>query len=151
MGADHRRAHAGRHHRGWQVNGERSRPHSIMVNKKGQRFANEAANYNALGAAFHVLDVTDFDYVNHPAWLVFDDFYLRATASPAQVRRRRAHPGLDRRGPDARATWPTASVSRRTPSRRPSRGGTTPRRGGATPTSAGARAPHDRWWGDPLR
>lgn len=62
---------------GWQVNGERSRPHSIMVNKKGKRFADEAANYNALGAAFHVLDVTDFDYVNHPAWLVVDDFYLR--------------------------------------------------------------------------
>ena len=61
---------------GWQVNGERSRPHSIMVNKKGVRFADEASNYNALGAAFHVLDVTDFDYVNHPAWLVFDDFYL---------------------------------------------------------------------------
>jgi len=61
---------------GWQVNGERSRPHSIMVNRKGQRFTDEAANYNALGAAFHVLDVTDFDYVNHPAWLVVDDFYL---------------------------------------------------------------------------
>jgi 3-oxosteroid 1-dehydrogenase len=61
---------------GWQVNGERSRPHSIMVNKKGKRFADEAANYNALGAAFHVLDVTEFDYVNHPAWLVVDDFYL---------------------------------------------------------------------------
>jgi len=61
----------------WQVNGERSRPHSIMVNKKGRRFVDEAANYNALGAAFHVLDVTEFDYVNHPAWLVFDDHYLR--------------------------------------------------------------------------
>ncbi len=61
---------------GWQVNGERSRPHSILVNKKGKRFANEAANYNALGAAFHVLDVVDFDYVNHPAWLLVDDFYL---------------------------------------------------------------------------
>ena len=60
----------------WQVNGERSRPHSIMVNRKGRRFADEAANYNALGAAFHVLDVTEFDYVNHPAWLVADDFYL---------------------------------------------------------------------------
>jgi len=62
---------------GWQVNGERSRPHSIMVNRKGRRFADEAANYNALGAAFHVLDVTEFDYVNHPAWLVFDDHYLQ--------------------------------------------------------------------------
>ena len=60
----------------WQVNGERTRPHSIMVNKRGKRFTNEAANYNALGAAFHVLDVTTYDYINHPAWLVFDRHYL---------------------------------------------------------------------------
>ncbi len=61
---------------GWQVNGERTRPHSIMVNKLGKRFTNEAANYNALGAAFHVIDVSTFDYVNHPAWLVYDRHYL---------------------------------------------------------------------------
>ena len=60
----------------WQVNGERSRPHSIMINTHGKRFTNEAANYNALGAAFHVLDVSTFEYINHPAWLVFDDHYL---------------------------------------------------------------------------
>jgi 3-oxosteroid 1-dehydrogenase len=60
----------------WQVNGERTRPHCIMVNRQGVRFTNEAANYNALGAAFHVLDVTSFDYVNHPAWMIFDDVYL---------------------------------------------------------------------------
>lgn len=59
----------------WQVNGERTRPHSIMVNKLGRRFANEAANYNALGAAFHVIDLATYDYVNHPAWLVFDRHY----------------------------------------------------------------------------
>ena len=41
----------------WQVNGERTRPHSIMVNDDGVRFTNEAANYNALGTAFHVVDV----------------------------------------------------------------------------------------------
>ncbi len=60
----------------WQVNGERTRPHCIMVKKRGERFTNEAANYNALGAAFHVIDVTAFDYVNHPAWMIFDSFYL---------------------------------------------------------------------------
>ena len=60
----------------WQVNGERTRPHSIMVNRRGRRFTNEAANYNALGAAFHVIDVTTYEYVNHPAWLVFDRHYL---------------------------------------------------------------------------
>ena len=44
----------------WQVNGERTRPHCIMVNRHGRRFANEAANYNAFGAAFHVEDVSRF-------------------------------------------------------------------------------------------
>ena len=43
------------------VNGERTRPHTIMVNGKGGRFTNEAANYNAFGAAFHDIDVTAFD------------------------------------------------------------------------------------------
>ena len=61
----------------WQVNGERTRPHSIMVNDSGVRFTNEAATYNAFGAAFHVLDVTSFEYVNHPCWLIFDDHYWR--------------------------------------------------------------------------
>jgi 3-oxosteroid 1-dehydrogenase len=36
----------------WQVNTERTRPHTIMVNDDGVRFTNEAANYNALGNAF---------------------------------------------------------------------------------------------------
>ncbi|HEY3262896.1 MAG TPA: FAD-dependent oxidoreductase [Pseudonocardiaceae bacterium] len=60
----------------WQVNGERTRPHTIMVNRHGKRFTNEAANYNALGAAFHVIDVSRFDYPNHPAWMIFDRHYL---------------------------------------------------------------------------
>lgn len=60
----------------WQVNGERSRPHCIMVNGDGHRFTNEAANYNAFGAAFHVLDPTTFAYRNHPCWMIFDQHYL---------------------------------------------------------------------------
>lgn len=60
----------------WQVNGERSRPHCIMVNGDGGRFTDEAANYNAFGNAFHVVDVARFAYVNHPAWMVFDTHYL---------------------------------------------------------------------------
>ena len=34
---------------------ERTRPGSIMVNTAGERFCNEAANYNSLGEAFHSL------------------------------------------------------------------------------------------------
>jgi len=61
----------------WQVNGERSRPHTIMVNRDGRRFTDEAANYNAFGNAFHVVDVARFEYVNHPAWQIVDAHFLR--------------------------------------------------------------------------
>lgn len=55
---------------------ERTFPHSIIVNRAGQRFTNEAANYNAFGAAFHEIDANRFDYRNLPCWLIFDSEYL---------------------------------------------------------------------------
>jgi succinate dehydrogenase/fumarate reductase flavoprotein subunit len=57
---------------------ERARPRSIMVNRSGRRFANEAADYNSLGGAFHHLDATTFEYSNIPAWIVFDHRHLEA-------------------------------------------------------------------------
>ena len=54
---------------------ERTFPGSIMVNRAGKRFTNEAANYNAFGAAFHEMDVARFEYRNLPCWLVFDQAY----------------------------------------------------------------------------
>jgi succinate dehydrogenase/fumarate reductase flavoprotein subunit len=60
----------------WMVNRERVNPRCIMVNKYGKRFANEAANYNAFGAAFHQLDPGTFEYQNIPAWMIFDQEYL---------------------------------------------------------------------------
>lgn len=60
----------------WMVNGERTRPHTIMVNRQGVRFTNEAANYNAIGAALHNIDVTSYTYANLPSWMVLDRFYL---------------------------------------------------------------------------
>jgi succinate dehydrogenase/fumarate reductase flavoprotein subunit len=56
---------------------ERTLPGTLMVNGQGRRFTNEAANYNALGAAFHAFDVTSFRYANLPAWLVLDDACVR--------------------------------------------------------------------------
>jgi len=56
---------------------ERTLPRSIMVNRKGVRFTNEAANYNALGAAFHQMDVSRFDYANQPCWVIFDAEFVR--------------------------------------------------------------------------
>jgi 3-oxosteroid 1-dehydrogenase len=60
----------------WQVNGERARPHSIMVNRKGERFVNEAADYNSLGASFHYIDVNRYEYANLPCWIVVDQQFI---------------------------------------------------------------------------
>jgi 3-oxosteroid 1-dehydrogenase len=54
---------------------ERTVPHSIMVNRSAQRFCNEAANYSALGGVFHQFDPANYDYLNLPAWLIFDAQY----------------------------------------------------------------------------
>ncbi|HJV79997.1 FAD-dependent oxidoreductase [Noviherbaspirillum sp.] len=56
---------------------ERSLPGAILVNQDGVRFCNEAANYNALGGAFHQFDPVKFGFKNLPCWLVFDQAYLR--------------------------------------------------------------------------
>jgi hypothetical protein len=46
------------------------------VNRSGRRFTNEAANYNALGGAFHQFDPGRFEFMNLPCWLVFDQAYV---------------------------------------------------------------------------
>ncbi|MGX1811112.1 FAD-dependent oxidoreductase [Nocardia sp. NPDC055321] len=55
---------------------ERTRPRSIMVNRAGRRFVNEAGEYNAMSGAFHYLDPRG-GYVNDPGWIVFDAEHLR--------------------------------------------------------------------------
>jgi 3-oxosteroid 1-dehydrogenase len=47
---------------------DRGLPHVIMVNSKGERFANEARPYNELGRVI-------FENASPPAWLVFDQRY----------------------------------------------------------------------------
>ena len=54
---------------------ERTWPRSIIVNRKGKRFMNEAANYNAVGHAFHTFDPNTFEFINLPAWLIVDSLY----------------------------------------------------------------------------
>ncbi|MDG2061359.1 MAG: FAD-dependent oxidoreductase [SAR86 cluster bacterium] len=51
---------------------ERTLPHSIIVNKRGNRFCNEATNYSALAGAFQSFDPTTYSYSNLPSWIVFD-------------------------------------------------------------------------------
>ncbi|WP_026928367.1 FAD-dependent oxidoreductase [Granulicoccus phenolivorans] len=58
------------------VQRERTLPRTIMVNGDGRRFTNEAANYNALGGAFHEFHPTHFRYENQPCWTVFDQGFV---------------------------------------------------------------------------
>jgi 3-oxosteroid 1-dehydrogenase len=55
---------------------ERTRPRSIIVNRAGKRFVNEAGEYNSMSGAFQYLDPR-YGYVNDPAWIVFDDLHLK--------------------------------------------------------------------------
>ncbi len=56
---------------------ERTCPGSIMVNRAGKRFVNEAVNYNALGFALHNFDPNSYEYPNLPYWMIFDSAYIR--------------------------------------------------------------------------
>lgn len=65
---------------------ERTVPGSIMVNRAGRRFVDEAHNYNDIGRAFHTFDPVAFDFPNLPAWILFDheakSRHLLATVFP---------------------------------------------------------------------
>ncbi len=54
----------------------RSLPHSIIVNRRGARFVNEAHNYNDLMKAFFAFDPVAYERTNLPAWIVIDQQYL---------------------------------------------------------------------------
>jgi len=65
-------------------------PGSLMVNRAGRRFVNEASSYNDLGKAFLQFDPRTCEYPNQRAWLVFDSTFkgrynvvtTSSTASP---------------------------------------------------------------------
>jgi len=69
----------GEEYNGTQLNrilvAERLCPHAIIVNRGGQRFANEGAPYNELGKVFNDVDPTTLEYRNVPAWAIFDKQY----------------------------------------------------------------------------
>jgi succinate dehydrogenase/fumarate reductase flavoprotein subunit len=58
----------------------RSLPHTIIVNRKGKRFVNEAQNYNDLMKAFFAFEPNAYERPNLPAWLVLDHAYLEKYA-----------------------------------------------------------------------
>lgn len=65
---------------------ERSLPHTIIVNKYGNRFVNEAHNYNDITKTFIQYDPVKGEYPNVPAWLIMDqnfiDHYMLITNMP---------------------------------------------------------------------
>jgi 3-oxosteroid 1-dehydrogenase len=54
----------------------RSLPHSMIVNRRGARFVDEACNYNDLMKAFFAFDPIGYERSNLPAWIVVDQQYL---------------------------------------------------------------------------
>lgn len=64
------------HPRSRSVRLERTRPRSIIVNRAGRRFVNEAGEYNSMAGPFHFLD-PKLGYANDPAWIVFDSIHLK--------------------------------------------------------------------------
>lgn len=134
------------------LSGDRSRPRTIIVNKAGRRFANEAANYNAFGGAFHQEDVARFEYANLPCWLVFDAEYLRLYGSP----------GAGGAGVSATPTEPAdylissptlAGLAEKLGIPAPNLTETVERwnknvAAGHDPDFGRGNSAHDRWWGD---
>ncbi len=57
--------------------GARCLPHSIIVNRRGRRFVDEAHNYNDMTKAFFAFDAYECAERNIPAWLIADSQYLR--------------------------------------------------------------------------
>ncbi|XRQ10556.1 FAD-dependent oxidoreductase, partial [Actinomadura welshii] len=55
--------------------GERALPHSVMVNRSGRRFANEALAYDQFGAIMREVDPETGTMPNATAWLIFDHEY----------------------------------------------------------------------------
>mgnify|MGYP006190232371 FL=1 len=55
---------------------ERCSPGAIIVNRAGQRFVNEAHNYNDVGRTLHNFDPVTFDYPNLPAWVIVHQGYM---------------------------------------------------------------------------
>jgi len=58
----------------------RSLPHSMIVNRHGHRFVNEAHNYNDMMKAFFAFDPVAYERTNLPAWIVVDAQYLERYA-----------------------------------------------------------------------
>ena len=86
----------------------RGAPASIVVNRKGARFANEALPYNDFPKAFGVYDPDAVEFPNAgPAFLIFDTTVRDSPAHPVDDARASPTPtGWSR--PTPSASWPTS-------------------------------------------
>ncbi|MDT4892368.1 MAG: 3-oxosteroid 1-dehydrogenase [Pseudonocardiales bacterium] len=57
------------------TSGIRTLPGSLVVNRAGKRFVNEAMNYNDFVKAMAHFDPVSYEYENVPCWLIFDQHY----------------------------------------------------------------------------
>lgn len=55
----------------WVI-GERTLPHSVVVNRYGERFANEGANYNDMSKTLYHFDPNKLEFRNLPCWSIMD-------------------------------------------------------------------------------
>ncbi len=130
---------------------ERTLPGSIMVNRQGKRFTNEAANYNAFGAAFHEQDSTSCSYVNRPAWVLFNqNFYDKWGFAQG-----RGSTPVGGRAPDWITSGETLDeLAGKLGIPEGALGATVERwnanvAGGSDPDFDRGESWYDRWWGDP--
>jgi succinate dehydrogenase/fumarate reductase flavoprotein subunit len=130
------------------INADRTRPRSIMVNREGRRFTNEAANYNAFGGAFRQEDVARFEYANLPCWLIFDQEYLRRYGTigpwPAGDEAPPWLPGFESLEALAEHLGIPAANLVETVQRFNANAAD-----GVDPDFHRGESAHDRWWGDP--
>ena len=126
---------------------ERARPRSIMVNRAGRRFTNEAANYNAFGAAFHEQDVAHFSYANLPCWFVFDQQHLDAYGF-IDTPKGGAAPNWVTRAPTLAALADELGIDRDALAATVQRWNANVATGHDPDFHRGESA-HDTWWGDP--
>lgn len=60
---------------GRMANVELTLPGSVLVNRFGRRFVNEAVNYHDFNKVFRTVDPNSGDFANFPAWMIFDSTY----------------------------------------------------------------------------
>jgi succinate dehydrogenase/fumarate reductase flavoprotein subunit len=131
------------------INGDRTRPRSIMVNRSGRRFTNEAANYNAIGGAFHQEDVNAFGYANQPAWLIFDHTHLTRYGSAMRPYFGQTPPWLVE-APSFAALAEQLGLPAQKLEQTVARWNENVA-AGIDPDFHRGESAHDRWWGDPYQ